>query len=482
MSKEIIGRECRFVVHLPYIKEVRQDTCIIKEIIHYNDGTTEPNLRIVENYKRPFYVTKEPYRTHKQKKESEDINRLNVFYSTQSALPYETAKRLGFINREGTMRIVSKSPYLYGVDVDCRVFIKKEYMDKYPNLNTPFKVCVLDTEVNVDTNELIVLSVATKEHMYVAVNKSLIPEHRDPVKQIEYLYNKYAPKTELNKDIKIEIAILDTEIEMVEQTFRRIHIWQPDFLTGWNIVFDMEVIDKVCKDNGVETESILSDPSIPNNLKFFKMFIDKANKVTASGANKPPGPEERWHNFKCSSSFYIIDAMCAYNYVRAGGKKVPGGYGLDNVLIKELGKDFKKLKFEDDTKEHLIGPDYHRYMVKFKPLEYVVYNMWDVLSVLELDERTKDLQVSVPILSGYSSFDIFKSNPKKIVDSIYFFYLDDGRVLGCRDSTVEENDDISLKDWINMFPAYRIAENGYKCIIENPEMDTNIRGITLDAD
>ena len=478
---EMIGRECKFVVHIP-ANNNREDTHLIKERLYFDDGTSKPNLRVIENYKRPFYITKEPYRNHKQKKEHEELIKLNEFWSTQSSLTKEAAKRLGIISRNPSYRDITMSPYIYGTDIDSRVFIKHFYKQKWCNFNSPYTICVLDTESNIETNELIIASATTNENCYVAVLSSLVKNYRDPVKQLTYLKDKYLPKSPNTENIKVEFGIFETEIELIDNLFQRIHQWKPDFLTMWNMSYDISVMLDVCEKAGVEPKYIFSDPDLPDKLKEFKFTEDKVAKVTASGANKPPGPQERWHKVLCSSSFYWIDAMCAYNYVRVGSKTVSGGFGLNNILEKELGAKLKKLKFEDETEQSLIGADYHRYMVNNKPLEYVIYNIWDVMSIIELDAKTKDLSVSVPILSGDSSFDIFKSSPKKIVDALYFFYVNKGYILGTRNPNLQENEEISLSDWIVMLPVYRTQDIQLKCVNENDGMVTNAYSAVFDAD
>ena len=100
-SGNVIGHECKFVFHVPKIEEDkdkrisgRPDIHVIKEIIHYEDGKREKKLRIVENFQRPFWITKPHYQNHKDKKECELIDRTNVFYSSQSDLGKNVAIRL----------------------------------------------------------------------------------------------------------------------------------------------------------------------------------------------------------------------------------------------------------------------------------------------------------------------------------------------------------------------------------------------------
>ena len=95
MDKKIKTIEPKVIHHIPAEENVRDDIHVVKELITYEDGTTKRNLRMITNYKRPFWVTKEHYRNHKQKKESEELKKLNEYYCTQSDLAKETGMRLG---------------------------------------------------------------------------------------------------------------------------------------------------------------------------------------------------------------------------------------------------------------------------------------------------------------------------------------------------------------------------------------------------
>lgn len=482
MEKEIKALECKFCHHIPAVKDLREDTHLVKERVYYTDGTSELRLRPIYHFKRPFWVTKEPYKNHKQKKESELLSRVTEYQSTQSALPFEIAKRIGKNPRTvKSLRDVIDSPYLYGVDVESRAFLKKQYLNKYGEMFSPYTVCGLDTEVDIETNELLLITVATEKESYTAILKSFVSRFKDPIRQLEYIYSKYIPKSTVSETLKPKFELFDSEVELITNAFKRVHSWKPDFLEIWNLSYDMNVMLGVLKKAGMDPKDVFSDPSLPENLRYFRYQEDNSSKVTASGVNKPPGPHERWHIVKSSSSFYWIDGMCAYNYVRVGTKAVPGGYGLDNVLGKELGKNLQKLKFEDENTSKLTGVDWHKYMTHNKPLEYVIYNVWDVLSMLELDLKTKDLSTSVPVLSGCSSFDNFKSGPKKIIDELIFFYLNHGRVLGTRPSNRDESE-ISLKNWIVLLPSHRTKDNGLKALNETKHITTNIRLSVYDAD
>lgn len=482
MSKEIKTIEPKVIHHIPAEEGVRDDTHVVKETITYTDGTTKKNLRVIPNYKRPFWITKEHYRNHKQKKESEELKKLNQYWSTQSDLAKETGMRLGMYGKKLTMRDTSRSPYLYGTDVDSRVYLKNHYIKKYGNIFTPYSICVLDTEVDINTNELLLITVGMEGKSFTVILKRLVEHIPDPISQLHHLFKKHIPKTKFTENMSVEFKILDNELDLIKFALLKVHEWQPDFLTMWNEAYDLNVMINICKKYDVDPKDLFSEPSLPKNLRYFRFIEDKANKVTASGVNKPPGPQERWHKVICPASFYIVDAMCAYNYIRVGGKAVPGGYSLDSVLKKELGDKLKKLKFEDENTSNLIGVDWHIYMVENKPLEYIIYNIWDVLSVIELDNVTGDLKSSLPVLGGLSHFDNFKSGPKKIVDNIQFFYYDRGRMLGCKDPLQEANSEIDLSNWIVMLPVHRSLDNGYRALTDTPDEHTNVKTHVFDSD
>jgi len=102
--------------------------------------------------------------------------------------------------------------------------------------------------------------------------------------------------------------------------------------------------------------------------------------------------------------------------------------------------------------------------------------------MLELEMVTKDLSVSLPILAGVSDFDVFNSGPKKLVDAMFFFFLENNRVIGVKDP-MEKNDKIlNLKDWIITLSAHMIEDNGLHIIKESKDIISNARGFVSDLD
>lgn len=488
---KIIKRECKFVTHLEAIEGVRPDIHLVKEHITYEDGRIEPKLTPIVNFKRDFYITKPHYQKYKQKKECEELEKLNKYSATESELGKEACSRLGGFKFVGKSSLwdAKESPYLYGVEIDSRTILKHLYSVKYPNTFTPYTLAVLDIETNIETNEIVLISVACKDKVYVGIVESIFKGRIDVIKQLNYLYNKHIPETEISKNITPEFILCKSELELIKTIIGKTHEIKSDFLAVWNINYDIPFIMERCAHYGVDPADIFSDPSLPKEYRVFEYKKSMSSRTTASGVAKIYSPWEQWHVIKSSSSYYLIDAMCAYYYVRVGAKQVPGGYSLNNILETELGSKYKKLKFENLNDDHNDGVDWHKFMLTNHPLEYTIYNAWDVISVLELDNKTKDLSYSIAALSGDSSFDVFKSGPKKITDALHFFYLDRGKVLGLRQGTRKKKKEedknpmlLGLDGWIQLMFARRIKDLGLDVIEEDKLIKTCIRAFSYDID
>lgn len=536
MDKEnkIIGRECKHVFHLPAIENFREDTHVIKEVIHYKNGDLKNKLRVISNYKRPYYITKQPYQNHSEKKEAEELIRVNKYADTQSNLHRGIASRLGSrYTYAKSLRDVRDSPYVYGIDINSKTYIKQAYLEKWPEAVSKSKLATFDIETDTIKDEVIVVSISMEDKIFTAINKNLLlhklTNEKDCSKlekefngKLEYLFDKHIPRVytisvngfyvddikkgiltnlhnndneligtavgseyykdtqitkieivvigdripkceyviELKKDIievestgvtnniKKEYKFYDNEFETIKGTLAIAHKWEPDFIAIWNISYDIPKILEVFERYGEDPAKYFADPSLPDNLKYFRWKEGQTSKKTESGKHKPVNVEEQWHVVDCPASFYWIDAMSSHRYIRVGGKTMAGGYSLNNILGSELGNKLGKLKFEDEKTNNLTGLEWHHYMVAEKPLEYIIYNQWDNMSMLHLDDKTKDLQQVLPMLSGVSGYDIFNSGPKRIVDAMHFFYLENEKLLGSKGNKVDETKLLGLGDWI----------------------------------
>ena len=82
----------------------------------------------------------------------------------------------------------------------------------------------------------------------------------------------------------------------------------------------------------------------------------------------------------------------------------------------------------------------------------MIYNGFDCISMEMLDEVTQDLALSMPLLSGCSDFEDFKSQPRRVVDELHFaVQKSQQKVIGTTSDEMTDDFDeltIGLKDWI----------------------------------
>ncbi len=513
-EKEVKAIECRFVTHIPAKDSDSPDIHLIKELIHYTDGTTAPNIRFVKDFKRPFWITKKSLRNHQDKKEWEDLDRLDQYMSTQSDLRYNIARALGKGWSKETMRALSSSPYLYGSDITSTALIKHSYQVKYPNVVTGYTVCVYDIETDVvyGTNDIIIGTAILGNKIFTAVTQTFLQGINDPVRLIKEKYHKYLGEYIEQLNLQFEIVVVDNPAEIVKEVFKTVHAWSPDFVVAWNIDFDFPKSIQALENAGYKPEDIFSDPKVPAKYRRCEYKQGKKKKVTASGKVTPITPSSQWHTLYCTAGFYVLDAMCVYKRIRTPPAQEEPSYSLDAILKKEL--DIGKLKFTEA--DAYSGLRWHEFMQTKYKAEYVVYNIFDCLAVLELDRKTKDLSHTMPSFAGVTDFDRYTSNPRKIHDALHFYTLDEGKVIsasgsslkkmtdngnpneeeGDPDTSVSDDDDdeedenaigeklktLGLTGWIMTLPAHLTVDDGLTVIEEDPSLKTNIRGYVYDSD
>jgi len=468
--------EAKLVTYLS-TNEVGEDIHIVKET-HFENNRYTDNIKIIKDYKRPFHITKPIFRNHTDKKEAEDISRVDKYLSTESELFNNISRRVGNgYTGKADVRKLKKNPYIYSADVNSRTFLKQEYMTRNNNKLSPYRIGVFDIEFNVLTSEIIILTIVTKKKMKTALLKSFADTVPDLERRINNMFVKHIP-TDKYRNMDRDIQIFDNEVDMIKFIFYEANYMDIDILTAWNIKYDITQILDVLERENEDIASVFHYDKIPYKYRYFNFKEGNSVKKTEAGREIAINIEERWHTIKTTTNYQMLDAMASHRYVRAGGATVSGGYSLDNILEKEGVA--KKLTFSSN--QGFKGIEWHIDMVANKPAEYIIYNMWDCLSMLELDDKTKDLTVSVPLLLGMSHPDIFNSGPKRIVDSLTFFYEKRGKVLGVKDMTEENDKILGLGGWILTLQSFMSTDNGLSNIEEMRELITNIKTMVFDSD
>lgn len=489
------AHECKFALYFEAQDGSRNDLLLIKEYEHKPDGTQVAHLRKKYNFKRPFWVTREAFRKHKDKKEWEKIERLQKYESTQIDLVPSIARALGRAPTQTTLRMMSRSPYLYGCDVTTPVLAKRHYMDKWPGAISDNRVAMLDSETDMlkprgvpGHQEIIMLSLTMKDRCKIVIVEDYLEGVYDAEAQIQKAMVKYLgdPNSEMGdiltkRGINLEVEFAKNAGDCVHRILKTAHAWQPDIIGIWNIDFDMTKMIAALEKYGYDPKEEFSDPSIPAPFKQFKYMQGNAQKVTASGKFMALHWAERWHVVHCPASFYFLDAACVYLKLRiAKGKEA--SYALDYILQKHLG--IRKLKFSEA--DHVGGGgNWHKFMQQYYKIEYCIYNLFDCISMEMLDDKTTDLKRMVTSMCGHSEFHRFPSQPRRTCDDLHFFAQKNGMVAATTsDKMMDELDElvVDLKDWIVTLPAYMVADEGLKAIEELPDVSTTIFAHVADLD
>ncbi len=517
-ERKIVGKECRFAIHIPTKTTDIPDYHLVKEIVHYDDGTCEPNVVFVKNFQRTFGVTREAYRDHQQKKESESLDKLVIHSCTQSELTKRVARALGNPMDPRPLNKLAASPYLYGSDISSTSIIKHDYAAQYPNYNTPYSVAHLDIETDVvhGTNDPVMVTVVYGKKLFFAVDYNFVKGYSDIEAKYRACVKRYIQEYVDKHQLEIEFYLAKDCIDMLKTLFDRLHAWSPDLIGIWNIAFDVPRMIATFEKYGVDPSDVMCHPKLPKALRFVKFREGSTKKITASGQVKPKKPSEQWHSLVCPASFWFIDQMSSYRFVRQGGQEKEE-YNLDFILQEELG--IRKLKFTEADGYYRL--EWHKFMQKNYPFEYMVYNNFDSISCHELELKTNDLSLSVPIGTDISDFTRFDSQTKRFADKFHYFLLErkgemiatippaekknglpdqedspdyigdfddddeDGEntfAEGSLEDIMANKDDVlSLKNWIVTLKSH-MSVLGLPLIEEASDLNTLIRCFTYDSD
>lgn len=479
--EDILGIECKHITYVKHQFGEQKDMLFVKELIHLKDNTVVPSTRKLVDFKRDFYVTKPGLRKHPNKIQFEEKANLQRYESTQIRLNQAITQALG-CGFHHDQRVLARSPYLYGTDATSAVIAKHKYRAKWPDLQTLNSVAVCDLESDVvnGTEEILSGALTYKDRCALYVTKAFLGTIPNPEKAIQEGFEYHLGEVKKKRGITLEVHVVDNEAEVVRGLMATAHEWKPDFLTFWNMAYDVPKMLEALERYHVDPLTVFPDPDIPEEFRHIDWRPGPSMKITASGRTMSLSVAERWNTFVCPASFYFIDAMCVYQKIRIAAGKEPS-YALDAILEKHLG--IRKLKFKEA--DGLVGIGWHQFMQSKYKIEYLIYNLFDCISVEMLDEKNMDLASKISLLSGCSEYDRFPSQPRRTCNDLHFFALENNCVIGSTSDQMEHEYDkyVTTTDgWIVTLPAHNIVNNGIRCLEEFPEIATKIRLHVADID
>lgn len=492
-KEQIYGRECK---HAHYTRarsdSAKGDLITIKEIIHDHEGNKYPRLRLIENYKRPFWITKPGLRDHQELREWESLENCDQYQCTQSNLVGAVKQALGIksASYQTIRQIANDYPYVYGTDITPTAIIKHKYQQRFPDCVSDCEVAVFDIETDMveGHEEPNLLSITSKNKAYTVIPRYFANMHSDkfsseemPRRLKEHFYRRL-PETAKERGIELEVEIAETTPDAIIRLFHKAHEWAPDFLVAWNMNFDIPRMLDTLERYNVDIGHALADPNVP--MAYHRAFYKEGSsqKVTDSGDVIPRDWYDRWHTFYLPASFHVVDQACVFWRLRMAGGKEPS-YSLDAILNKYAG--IKKLKNEEA--DRLSGGKWHTYMQRHQPLEYGVYNLYDCIACEILDEQPKigDLRLTFYMQAGHSDYDVFNKQPRMTVDDMHFTALENGKVIAATPKHLKtqfDNYTTSRNDWIVTLPAHLVDAEGLEVLNDAPDIRTLIFGGVYDLD
>lgn len=419
MTEEV--KPIKFYAHSTHVRNDNANAVVVAERILSEDENHQPkytdHLSIIEDPMRAFWITKPQFRNHEYKKEFEDLDKLDEYHCHDSELKESVSRALGRYKTFGSLRMICASPYVYGADIDTEVLVKQKYMERVPvGKMAQFTRGALDIETEVTGQKRInlitfihekdIYSVALKEFMRKKVGEDKYePASIDDAREvIDRLIGSYITKNEF----KLHLEVKDTELEMIQWIFDRIHERKTTFIGIWNENFDLPKIIESIERNGGDVTEIMAHPDVPKKFRSVHYYEDKSEVDHFT---------DKWHWMSITGYSQFVDSMCLY----ARNRKVNGrdtSYALDDISTKELGQG--KLHFGKIT-NHTIAQ-----LTQF--LEYWAYNINDVLIMMLMEWKNNDM-TAMQTLSGQSLLNQFSRQTVQLKNDLYKFAKNRGRII-----------------------------------------------------
>lgn len=279
-------------------------------------------------------------------------------------------------------------PDVFGTDINIEDFYRFEFDEKYTNEPFAPTKSYFDIEVDgidmvgdfpelgecpvnavtlimLETHSVYTLLLRNSKNPQIAEFEDFITNHgfNDLRKFIKNHVNKNGKdlykKYELDKfQFNMSFYDEDKEIDLIKDLFNLINTFRPDFVTAWNMPFDIPYIIQRIKNLGYNPEDIMCDPDF--EFKYAEYFVDEQHKNT---------PEERGDFAVISSYSVYIDQLIQFASRRKGQSKEVS-YTLDHIgnIVAKIGKlDYKHITTD------ISKLPYKNYKV------FVYYNIMDTI-------------------------------------------------------------------------------------------------------
>lgn len=490
----IVGRVCKHA-YLSFNKFAPGHDLLTAKITEIRkDGSRADRLVTIEDYRRDFYIVKKKHQTFQDKRDYIEVAKCDKHSSNEANLAQQISKCLyGRPDRKAQIGELKNSPYVFGCQESVPVIFKERFYKKYPDYQPQeaYNVAAYDVETYIQDDGLTgcinMASTTIRDEAWWAGLRSYFP--KEDQKDDAIILRKLKAAAEIHlKDymelhnVTIEWDLVDTPAQVVKSNIDYWHRRGPDFIVSWNANFDMTANEEALKNENYDLAETYSDPEVPKAYRDYFYFKGREFKTKVDGSKSPLENQERFPVVQAPAKWQWFDGMSFYAIKRApGGKKE--SYSLQNTARDEgvEGKLYIK------EAEHLQpgSPEWHKFMVKNFPYEYVMYNIRDNWVIEDLNRKTNDYSLSLPSLVTSSELRSYQSQPSMISDKLSFIALEHGYVwgtVGRKKEDVWKDIKPDLRNWIALLHAELNEDKGKPIYAGLPSWRSRGRGDTDDID
>ena len=502
VDSPIIAKVCKHAAYSVNRFEKGKDLLCAKITNIHENGARSNSFISIENYKQPFWIVKEDKRKFTQPKDYIEERHVREYRSPRCKIPFEVKKQLyGAADYKATIRDAKESVFVFGVDQTTPVHFKQKFFAKYGDYQEkePYSLAAFDVEGDMFKPgvPMMMASVTFKERVYFAAVRGWYQERQDaqdPQRKLPKLTDavilanlkeaedKYLKDHLKRRGASVVYELFDTPGQVAKACIDKFHEWEPDWIASWNAGYDMEACEKVLQAEGYDLADVYSDPSIPREYRTYNLNLGRTHKVKDNGDKTPLEPQEKFPTVRTMAKWQWIDAMSGYAIKRFAAGKLES-YSLEAIATRE--KVSTKL-YTPEGEDHGPGsPQWHRHMQAMHPYLYSMYNIGDNFPIEEINEKTMDFSLSIPMLLRYSEYFNFVSQPSLISDTLAFIARDRGFVWGSTPGrrSKEFTDHLpGLDNWIALLDTEKNSSQGRALFIGLLDVISQGRSATSDLD
>ena len=217
--------------------------------------------------------------------------------------------------------------------------------------------------------------------------------------------------------LTFNFSFFDEEIELLEQLFRVINSFKPDFALAWNMAFDIPYIIERIKILGYNPADIMSDKSY--EVKYNEYFIDHIHSMNW---------ELRGDYYTIAADTIYIDQLIQFASRRKGQSQFPD-FKLDtaaNIITKGA---VRKLDYSNITSD-LSWLPYKNYTI------FVFYNIMDVIAQKCIEVSTNDIDyIYSSALQNDTRYSKVHRQTVYLANRVRKFFWEKGYITGNNAST-----------------------------------------------